>query len=169
MLSTTRASRLPSPDGCRPRPSHCPQPRWFAACSLSLAIIVPARRPSGSTRCFGARRNASAPCWSERRSSAPSCATGTTSERDLLFVIGSRIAREVELHEEAWAFEGYRGVPVDPEALIYYRYERIVEDVGEISRSVFDDPGTSEASRLAEVRLLEALLAPDALEAVERV
>jgi spectinomycin phosphotransferase len=90
-------------------------------------------------------------------------------ERDLLFVIGSRIARDVEPHEEAWFFEGYGQERVDPEALIYYRYERILEDIGEISRSVFDDRRPSETSRVGEVRLLEALIAPAALEAVERV
>ncbi len=90
-------------------------------------------------------------------------------ERDLLFVIGSRIARDVEPHEEAWFFEGYGQVQVDREALIYYRYERILEDIGEITRSVFDDPGPSETSRAAEVRLLESFLAPAALQAIERV
>ena len=90
-------------------------------------------------------------------------------ERDLLFVVGSRIARHVEPHEEAWFFEGYGEVEINPEALIYYRYERILEDIGEIGRSVFDDPGPSEASRAAEVRLLEGFFAPEALAAVEQV
>ncbi len=90
-------------------------------------------------------------------------------ERDLLFVMGSRIARDVEPHEEAWFFEGYGEVAVDPEALVYYRYERVLEDIGEIGRSVFEQPGPSEASRASEVRLLERLFAPDLLKAMERV
>lgn len=90
-------------------------------------------------------------------------------ERDLLFVIGSRIARDVEPHEEAWFFEGYGEVDVDPEALIFFRYERLLEDIAEIGRSVFDDPVPSETARAAEVRLLETFFAPGVLEAVERV
>ncbi|HEX2843691.1 MAG TPA: aminoglycoside phosphotransferase family protein [Candidatus Limnocylindria bacterium] len=90
-------------------------------------------------------------------------------ERDLLFVIGSRIARAVEPHEQSWFFEGYGTVRVDPEALIFFRYERILEDIAEIGRSVFDVPGASEGSRAGEVRLLEGFFTPDALEAIERV
>jgi spectinomycin phosphotransferase len=81
-------------------------------------------------------------------------------ERDLLFVIGSRIARDVEPHEEAWFFEGYGEVPVDPEAIVYYRYERILEDIGEIGRSVFGDDESPESSREAEVALAERFFAP---------
>jgi spectinomycin phosphotransferase len=90
-------------------------------------------------------------------------------ERDLLFVIGSRIARDVEPDEEAWFFEGYGEVPVDPEAIIYYRYERILEDIGEIAGSVFDG-GSSEASRASEVALAESFFGPGGIvETVERV
>jgi spectinomycin phosphotransferase len=90
-------------------------------------------------------------------------------ERDLLFVIGSRIARDVEPDEEAWFFEGYGEVPVDLEAIVYYRYERILEDIGEIARSVFEG-GSSEASRASEVDLAESFFAPGGiLETVERV
>jgi spectinomycin phosphotransferase len=90
-------------------------------------------------------------------------------ERDLLFVIGSRIARDVEPHEEAWFFEGYGEVPVDLEAIVYYRYERILEDIGEIGRSVFEG-GSSEASRASEVDLAESFFGPGGiLETAERV
>ena len=90
-------------------------------------------------------------------------------ERDLLFVIGSRIARDVEPHEEAWFFEGYGEVPVDPEAIVYYRYERILEDIGEIARSVFEG-GSSEESRAWEVDLAESFFgAGGILETVERM
>ncbi len=89
-------------------------------------------------------------------------------ERDLLFVIGARIARNVEPYEEAWFFEGYGDVEVDREAIIYYRYERIFEDIAEAGMSVFGDPALGEASRESQVRLLESFFGPGGIvETVE--
>jgi spectinomycin phosphotransferase len=91
-------------------------------------------------------------------------------ERDLLFVIGSRIARAVEPHEEAWFFEGYGQVRVDPDAIVYYRYERILEDLGEIGTSVFGDGALPGESGESQVALAESFFGTGGiLESVERV
>jgi spectinomycin phosphotransferase len=81
-------------------------------------------------------------------------------ERDLLFVVGSRIARVVTTREEDLFFEGYGPVAIDPAALVYYRYERIIEDIGEFGKSVFLDPGLSEQARTDEAELAMSFFAP---------
>lgn len=91
-------------------------------------------------------------------------------ERDLLFVIGSRIARAVAPREESWFFEGYGEVDVNLEAIVYFRYERIIEDIGEFARSVFHDPTIPEASRDPQVALVESFFEPGGIvETVEDV
>jgi spectinomycin phosphotransferase len=80
-------------------------------------------------------------------------------ERDLLFVVGSIIARAVEPREEELFFAGYGPVEIDPEALFYYRYERIVQDLGEIGRSVLLEPSPSDRMRAEESRLARSFFA----------
>jgi spectinomycin phosphotransferase len=81
-------------------------------------------------------------------------------ERDLLFVVGSIIARAVTPREEDLFFAGYGPADIDPEALIYYRYERIIEDLGQIGRSVLLDPSPSDQMRASESRLARSFFAP---------
>jgi spectinomycin phosphotransferase len=95
-------------------------------------------------------------------------------ERDLLFVIGSEIARTVTPREEDLFFETYGPTEIDPMALIYYRYERMIEDIGEFGYSVLVDPHLSEQARkeaavLARDVYLTPGSYPDRVETVDRV
>lgn len=87
-------------------------------------------------------------------------------ERDLLFVIGSPIARRVTPHEEALFFAGYGPIATNWHALTYYRYERALEDIYEGGRSVFFNPLSSVAVKAANARLTMSLFGPDDIVAV---
>ena len=58
----------------------------------------------------------------------------------------------------------------DAEALIYFRYERIIQDLGEFGTSVFLDEGISEEMRAEQAALAMSFFAPGAdIDAAETV
>jgi spectinomycin phosphotransferase len=75
-------------------------------------------------------------------------------ERDLLFIVGSRIGRPVEAREEALFFQSYGAVQIDRTALAYYRYERAIDDMGEMGQRVFWDTDQSEEAKAYEAARL---------------
>jgi spectinomycin phosphotransferase len=81
-------------------------------------------------------------------------------ERDLLFVVGSKIAHEVTPQEEAHFFAGYGPVKIDPLALAYYRYERVIEDIGDIGKSVFLDARLGEQAKDEASALVRGFFVP---------
>ena len=67
----------------------------------------------------------------------------------------------MEPREEDLFFAGYGAAEIDPAALVYYRYERIVEDLGEIGKRVFLDPNLSEQARGEEAALAMSFFTSD--------
>ena len=59
-------------------------------------------------------------------------------ERDLMFIVETTIGGfAVESKEEKLFFQGYGRTQVDPLALAYYRYEWVVQDIGDYGERVF--------------------------------
>jgi spectinomycin phosphotransferase len=92
-------------------------------------------------------------------------------ERDRIFVIGSHIARPVLPHEEAAFFAGYGPVGIDADAVRFFRYERVLDDLAAFGRSMMDDAALDEAGRAEIAALTGTFLAPggpvDSAEVVE--
>jgi spectinomycin phosphotransferase len=65
-------------------------------------------------------------------------------ERDLMFIAGNSIGGEPVLHDqESLFFQGYGKIEINWTALAYYRYEWVVQDMGDYGERVFlmDDLG----------------------------
>lgn len=65
-------------------------------------------------------------------------------ERDLMFVGGGVGHVWNQPEEEAQFYQGYGATDIDAVALAYYRHERIVRDILEISDQVFDASASTE-------------------------
>jgi spectinomycin phosphotransferase len=65
-------------------------------------------------------------------------------ERDLMFIGGGVGGIWDTAREEALFYQGYGAIEVDPVALSYYRYERIVEDLAAYGEQIFEEQGSAE-------------------------
>jgi spectinomycin phosphotransferase len=67
-------------------------------------------------------------------------------ERDLMYAGGGQFAnRRSAQEEEALFYQGYGQTEVNPFALAYYRYERIVQDISEFCQQIFlSDEGSKD-------------------------
>lgn len=81
-------------------------------------------------------------------------------ERDLLFIVGSPIGRRMEPHEEERFFQSYGAVEIDLTALAYYRYERAIEDIGEVGKRVLMDTDLGEEAKAEQADLFPRIFHP---------
>ena len=72
-------------------------------------------------------------------------------ERDLMFVGGGVGGVWNEPAEATFFYRGYGETEIDPLALAYYRYERIVEDIAVTCEQVFLGDGENRAESLAQL------------------
>ncbi len=65
-------------------------------------------------------------------------------ERDLMFIGGGVGGAWNSAEEEARFYRGYGQPAIDPAALAYYRYERIIEDIAEYGERLLTDEGGAD-------------------------
>jgi len=70
-------------------------------------------------------------------------------ERDLMFIIGEK--DKTSPHERAF-LEGYGATEIDWQAMAYYRYEWVVQEIAEYGELIFLTPNLGEATRADAVR-----------------
>jgi len=80
-------------------------------------------------------------------------------ERDLTFVAGSASGEAMPPHEIPF-FQGYGKTEIDPVALAYYRYEWVVQEIGDDGARIFLAPGLGEASQVEALRDFQELFEP---------
>lgn len=88
-------------------------------------------------------------------------------ERDLMFVLGGGISRElVRPDDEELFLRGYGAVAADALALSYYRYAWAVSDIGEYGLQVFLRPDLGAVSRQSARDILMGLFRPGEIVAL---
>ena len=89
-------------------------------------------------------------------------------ERDLMFVgVGQFGGWNQEL-EAAWFYAGYGPTAIDPVALAYYRYERIVADIAAYATQIFGRQGSAEDREQGLRQLMGQFLPNDVVEFAHR-
>lgn len=82
-------------------------------------------------------------------------------ERDLMFVVGAALGGfVVDGNAERLFFQGYGQAEINWLALAYYRYEWVVQDLGDYAERVFLMEHTGEETKRAAVQELMAMFAP---------
>lgn len=73
--------------------------------------------------------------------------TFAPKERDLMFVGAGIFGVWNGAREGGWFYRGYGRTAVDPVALAYYRYERIVEDIAAYGEQLLTDDGGADRAQ----------------------
>lgn len=82
-------------------------------------------------------------------------------ERDLMFIgAGIGDSGRPPLEEETLFYEGYGSTPINQAAIAYYRYERIIEDIGVYCEQVFQS-NDAEEDRAQSFEYLKSIFLPN--------
>ncbi len=83
-------------------------------------------------------------------------------ERDLMFVAGNAVSgANVEARNERLFFEGYGAKEIDPLALAYYRYEWVVQEIGDYDGRVCLAREAGDETKRDAVQGFQQLFQPD--------
>jgi spectinomycin phosphotransferase len=85
-------------------------------------------------------------------------------ERDLMFIGGGIGGAWNDFRETGWFFSGYGSAEIDPIAIAFFRYERIVVDIAEYGQRIFD-LNASASDRLSNLgKLATAFLRDNVID-----
>lgn len=68
-------------------------------------------------------------------------------ERDLMFIGAGVGGKWNKTEEEKWFYEGYGDTAINQNAFLYYRFERIVQDMAEFADFLTEEPQNKEKGR----------------------
>jgi spectinomycin phosphotransferase len=89
-------------------------------------------------------------------------------ERDLMFVGGGVGGVWNDPREARWFYTGYGPIEINPVAIAYYRYERIVADLAAYGERIFETQGSAEDREVSLQRVVDAFLPNDVIEIAHR-